>query len=91
MGLKARGVANKILSISPWSWSIFAISLAAFNSCVEPRILKSVFAGMSCVLSRVVVGGALAREQFAEWLDVSRGVVLVGFHQFDYYVKHLRR
>ena len=45
IGLKARGVANKILSISPWPWSIFAMS------CVEPRMLKAVFADMCLVSS----------------------------------------
>ena len=35
VGLKARGLAIKILSIRPWSWSIFAMSLAAFSNLAK--------------------------------------------------------
>lgn len=46
VGLKVRGVVNKILSIKSWLWFIFVMSLAAFNNCVELRMLKAVLDGM---------------------------------------------
>lgn len=49
IGLKARGVADKILSIRPWPWSVFASSFAAFNNCVEPRMLKVTLGSTSLV------------------------------------------
>lgn len=51
VSLKVRGVANKILSIRSWLWFIFVKSLAAFNNCVELRMLKAVLGGMSFVFS----------------------------------------
>lgn len=47
VSLKVR--ANKILSIRSWLWFIFVKSLAAFNNCVELRMLKAVLGGMSFV------------------------------------------